>query len=135
MQKQKTEGRAAQELNFLAWMAKELDIKPFRSVAWYDKSFDWLIYIGQDASYTEVSTSSPHLVLFKDNTTAKIVGMRVVEFSSLPRKLRDSLMETVGDTEIKNIEDVWIQNMLEMAPEHDAEEVEFFKELKAHGFD
>lgn len=128
--------KADPEHNFLAWMAQELGgIQPFKPVAWYDKNFDWFIYMGQDASYTEVQTSSPHLELFKDNKTGKIVGIKVLEFTGLPRALRDSLMETAGDAAIENIEDIWIHTMQEMAPEFSASETEFFQELRARGLD
>jgi hypothetical protein len=126
----------AQEQSFLTWMAQELgELKPFKPVAWYDKNFDWFIFMGQDASYTEVTTSSPHLELFKDNQSGKIVGMKVLEFTSLPRELRYALMETTGDTAIENIEHIWIHTMHEIAPEISAFEVDFFRELKARGLD
>lgn len=120
-----------QEHNFLAWFAQEFgEIKPFKPVAWYDKNFDWFIFMAQDASYTEIQTSSPHLELFKDNATGKIVGMKVLEFTTLPHSLREALMETAGDTAIQNIEHIWIHAMHEMASEISELEVAFFKELR-----
>lgn len=105
----------------------------FKPCAWYEKNLDWFIFMGQDVSYTALTTPSPYLEVFKDNASGKIVGFKVLGFSTLPRELRSHFVSMMDDDEIRNIEEIWLINMREMAPQMAAEEKEFFQELKARG--